>query len=96
GEVKVLKQQFKQHTFEVTFSGDTSTDSATNANFSSITDIEIIEQKNNSVVVKIGELSGANLLRKLLDANIEITAFREILPTVQQLFIQQVNQDKHA
>lgn len=87
GEVTALKQQFRQHIYQVNFVGE--------ADFNDVTGIEVVEKNEQNVILKIGDLSSSDLLRKLLDAKIEITAFREILPTVQQLFIQQVN-EHHA
>lgn len=87
GEVTALKQQFRQHIYQVNFVGE--------ADFNDVTGIEVVGKNEQNVILKIGDLSSSDLLRKLLDAKIEITAFREILPTVQQLFIQQVN-EHHA
>lgn len=84
GEVSALKQQFRQHLYQVHFMGE--------ADFSVVDGIEVLEKKEQSVILKIGEMSTSTLLQKLLNANIEITAFHELLPTVQQLFIQQVKQ----
>lgn len=87
GEVNTLKQQFRQHIYQVGFTGE--------ADFNNIMGIEVVEKNEQNAVLKIGTLSSANLLRKILEENIEITAFHEILPTVQQLFIQQIN-EHHA
>ncbi len=88
GDVMELKSRFKQSIFEVKFS-----ESAENIDFSGIA---VVEQSANRMVLRANEKSNAELLRLLLDRGLEITSFQEILPTVQQIFIQQVNSSTHA
>lgn len=88
GDVTELKNRFKQSVFEVKF-----VESKDNVDFSGL---EIVEQNVNRMVLKTNEKSNAELLRLLLDRGIQITSFQEILPTVQQIFIQQVNSNSHA
>jgi ABC-type uncharacterized transport system ATPase subunit len=58
--------------------------------------IDIVEQNTGVIVLKANEKSNAEILRLLLDRGLQITSFQEILPTVQQIFIQQVNSNSHA
>jgi ABC-2 type transport system ATP-binding protein len=88
GDVTELKNRFKQSVFEVKF-----VESKDTVDFSGL---EIVEQNANRMVLKANEKSNAELLRLLLDRGIQITSFQEILPTVQQIFIQQVNSNSHA
>jgi ABC-2 type transport system ATP-binding protein len=88
GDVTELKNRFKQSIFEVKF-----VESKDTFDFSGL---EIVEQNANRMVLKANEKSNAELLRLLLDRGIQITSFQEILPTVQQIFIQQVNSNSHA
>lgn len=88
GDVMELKSRFKQSIYEVKFS-----ESAENIDFSGIA---VVEQSANRMVLRANEKSNAELLRLLLDRGLEITSFQEILPTVQQIFIQQVNSSTHA
>ncbi len=83
GDVMDLKNRFKQSIFEVTFS-----ESNMNIDFSGV---DIVEQNTGVIVLKANEKSSAEILRLLLDRGLQITSFQEILPTVQQIFIQQVN-----
>lgn len=83
GDVMDLKNRFKQSIFEVTFS-----ESNINIDFSGI---DIVEQNTGVIVLKANKKSNAEILRLLLDRGLQITSFQEILPTVQQIFIQQVN-----
>ncbi len=88
GDVTELKSRFKQSIFEVKFA-----ESKDNVDVSGL---EIVEQNTNRMVLKANEKSNAELLRLLLDRGMPITSFQEILPTVQQIFIQQVNSNSHA
>lgn len=88
GDVMELKSRFKQSIFEVKFS-----ESTENIDFSGIA---VVEQSANHMVLKANEKSNAELLRLLLDRGLQISSFQEILPTVQQIFIQQVNSSTHA
>jgi len=88
GDVTELKNRFKQSIFEVKF-----VESKDNVDVSGL---EIVEQNASRMVLKANEKSNAELLRMLLDRGLQITSFQEILPTVQQIFIQQVNSNSHA
>jgi len=88
GDVTELKNRFKQSIFEVKFA-----ESKDNVDVSGL---EIVEQNASRMVLKANERSNAELLRMLLDRGLQITSFQEILPTVQQIFIQQVNSSSHA
>lgn len=88
GDVTELKNRFKQSIFEVKF-----VESKDNVDVSGL---EIVEQNASRMVLKANERSNAELLRMLLDRGLQITSFQEILPTVQQIFIQQVNSNSHA
>lgn len=88
GDVIELKNRFKQSIFEVKFS-----ESKENIDLSGI---DIVEQNTGVIVLKANEKSNAEILRLLLDRGLQITSFQEILPTVQQIFIQQVNSNSHA
>jgi ABC-2 type transport system ATP-binding protein len=88
GDVMELKTRLKQSIFEVQFS-----ESTENIDFSGIA---VVELSAGRVVLKANEKSNAEILRLLLDRGLQITSFQEILPTVQQIFIQQVNSNSHA
>jgi ABC-2 type transport system ATP-binding protein len=88
GDVMELKNRFKQSIFEVKFS-----ESKENIDMFGI---DIVEQNTGVIVLKANEKSNAEILRLLLDRGLQITSFQEILPTVQQIFIQQVNSNSHA
>ncbi len=84
GTVKGVKQQFKQHLFRIGFEGTPST----NYNHS----FEIVKQNNDhSMVVRINEGSSPNdVLNYYLQQNASIISFNEILPSLNEIFIQLV------
>jgi ABC-2 type transport system ATP-binding protein len=84
GTVKGVKQQFKQHLFRIGFEGMPSTHY--NHTF------EIVKQNNDhSIVVRINEGSSPNdVLNHYLQQNASIISFNEILPSLNEIFIQLV------
>lgn len=84
GTVKNVKQQFKQNLFKISF--DSEPASATNHVF------EVIKHnEDHSLVVKIHEGNSPNdVLRYYLQQGIGISAFHEILPSLNEIFIQLV------
>ncbi|MCS6934405.1 MAG: ATP-binding cassette domain-containing protein [Chitinophagales bacterium] len=85
GNVKTLKQQFKENIFEIYFTG-TLVPQATEG-------LHIVTHDPGRIVVKWEANTGSNqLLRRFLDADVQVYQFRELLPTIQELFIKQVKQ----
>jgi ABC-2 type transport system ATP-binding protein len=84
GTVKNIKQQFKQSLFHIGFDS-----MPINTNNDSFT---IVEQKEDySLVVKINDGYSTNdVLRYFLQSNASISSFREILPSLNDIFIQLV------
>ena len=86
GKVFDIKQRFKRNRFNVEYVGDMP---------SNIPDgrFNIIEQNIGSFIVQSdAETSPNELLRALLNSNIEIHNFNEILPSINEIFITQVNE----
>ncbi len=84
GTVKNIKQQFKQNLFKIGFDSRP----ASNVN----TAFEIVAQNEDfSLIVKIHEGHSPNdVLRYYLQQGIGITSFHEILPSLNEIFIQLV------
>lgn len=84
GSVKQIKQDFKENLFSI--GTDQTTISAdTNAPF------EIVGAKDHSYVVRIKKGNSPNeVLRHLLQQNIPIHSFNEILPSLNDIFIKLV------
>jgi ABC-2 type transport system ATP-binding protein len=84
GTVKNVKQQFKQNLFHIGFSS-----MPANTNNDAFT---IVRQNNDySFVVRINEGHNPNdVLRYFLQSNASISSFNEILPSLNDIFIQLV------
>jgi len=86
GNVQTIKQQFKKHLIKVETNGTV----LLNDNILSQTDIT--EQSDTHLIFKLKENQKANdILKILLQNNIEISGMMEILPTINEIFIQSVN-----
>ena len=90
GKVADVKQDFKQHLFSIGYSGELPTElaiqDAENTNF------EIVEQKEQEILVKIENDAASNaLLQYLIQKGVHIRAFHEILPSLNEIFIRQVS-----
>ncbi len=84
GTVKSVKQQFKQNLFHIGFDGTPPPAESTA--------FEIVKQNNNqSLTVRIQESSSPNdVLNYFLRQNASIISFNEILPSLNEIFIQLV------
>lgn len=84
GNVKAIKNQFKENLFQIDYQGTLPSDLDTRVN--------IVKKSDSSITVQLSEESQSNaLLQHLLNNGIYIRAFNEILPTLNQIFIKQVN-----
>lgn len=83
GTVKNIKQEFKQNLFRISF--DMLPSQNQNASFS------VVKKEDYSFIVKINEgFSPNDILRFYIQQNVSITAFNEILPSLNDIFIQLV------
>jgi ABC-2 type transport system ATP-binding protein len=83
GKVKDIKNDFKENIFNVEFEGELPDNFADFA--------EIVRQRGQSITVKLEEGIDSNeLLRNLIQQGVHITAFHEILPSLNEIFIKQV------
>lgn len=83
GLVKDVKNRFKENLFEVKFEGELPVD---------IEDKFRLEKRtNDSLIIKINEDDDSNnILQYLVKNNLHIISFKEILPTLNEIFIKQV------
>ena len=89
GGVNQVKQQFKENLFRVGFE---SIPSSNNSNF-----FELIKQEDHSFIVKINEPYRSNdVLKFFLQQGVTITAFNEILPSLNEIFIKLVEGTAHS
>ncbi|NJL75372.1 MAG: ABC transporter ATP-binding protein [Saprospiraceae bacterium] len=85
GNVKTVKDSFKENIFEIVFEGVLPS--------AFLERINIIEQQATQIRLKLDNSNESNsMLRFLMDNSVKIVAFREILPTLNEIFIKQVNQ----
>jgi ABC-2 type transport system ATP-binding protein len=87
GSVQNIKNEFKENKFKIQLSGIPSPLSS-NA-------FEIIDQKANNFIVKINDGFKSNdVLKYFIDDNINVEGFNEILPSLNEIFIQLVEGTK--
>ncbi|HNE50055.1 MAG TPA: ATP-binding cassette domain-containing protein [Chitinophagales bacterium] len=85
GNVQTIKQQYKKHLIRVDILEDAS-------NHSTFGNLNIIEQTPTYLIFKLSEQQKPNdILKILIQNNIEIVGMTEILPSVNEIFIQAVN-----
>lgn len=87
GTVASVKQQFKENKFRIQLQevpGNLNADS-----------FELVDQKANQLTVKIKEgYNGNDVLKYFLDQNLSIEAYNEILPSLNEIFINLVEGTK--
>lgn len=89
GEVSSIKNRYKRNEYRVTYISPLPEFEANG--------IEINQSDDNEITVK-GEdnLRAADILKKLLNAGLDIQSFNEVLPTLNDIFIQTVNESDHV
>ncbi len=87
GTVQEIKQQFKENLFRIQLA-DTPVQTANEA-------FEVVRESGNQLTVKINDGSGSNdVLKYFINQNATIVAFNEILPSLNEVFIRQVEGTK--
>lgn len=87
GRVSDIRQQFKRNEYAFHYTGERPVlpDYA-----------EVIRDENHALVVKLPpRLSGNDLLRELIARDVHVTAFSELLPSLNEIFIHQVEAAAH-
>ncbi len=83
GPVGEIQEQFKEHLFEVEYSGELP------AGF--LEKQEIVRRDGAKFVAKLAPGQDSNqLVRELISANVKLRSFREIMPTFNEIFIKTV------
>lgn len=83
GHVKEIRQRFKEHKYQVLYTG--------NGLVSPLPGYETVTQGEGNLVLQALQGQSPNqLLRALLDQGLEIHHFNEILPSINEIFIRQV------
>ena len=93
GRVDTIKQDFKENLFRIEYDGDlpSNIEAADKANL----DFEIISKGDGEMIVKFrskvtGSKGSNDLLSFLVQNNVPVRSFNEILPTLNEIFIKQV------
>lgn len=89
GSVKDIKDQFKLNRYRIDFSGEVPP---------ALMDTHtVVEHRDNYVIIQLKAGEDSNqLLRQLLQAGVPVTAFNEILPSLNEIFIRQVQEPQTA
>lgn len=83
GEIKTLKQRFKENRFRVSYSGEIAN--------GFLDKLNVVKQGSGELEVKFEEEHhGNHLLKLLIDHRVEVTSFNELLPSINEIFIKQV------
>ena len=86
GEVKDVKNRFKENIFEIEFNGVIDVDKIDWGDFT----YEIFDNQRFRLKSKLVQ-SPAKVLKFLLEGKIEITAFKEVFPSLNEIFIKSVS-----
>lgn len=84
GEVKGLKHQFKKGQYEIVLDENSIALKETET-------IKIVSAQENAWLVT-SAISGSQLLKELISQGVEVISFREILPSIQEIFIEKVKE----
>jgi ABC-2 type transport system ATP-binding protein len=83
GGIKELKQRFKENKFRVSFKDEIQNGLLDN--------LKVIEKNSGELLVRFDEEHhGNDLLKVLVENNVEVTSFNEVLPSINEIFIRQV------
>lgn len=90
GRVADVKQSFKDNVYKISYEGNLP------SNLTMMDEVdkrwEIIDKKDNELVIKVEDSKDSNLiLNHLIRGDVHIHSFNEILPTLNEIFIKQVN-----
>jgi ABC-2 type transport system ATP-binding protein len=81
GSLKEVKEKFKEHKFRIRHRGQLAD--------TSIKGIDIVSKKEGEVIIQVEDDAYSNqYLNSLINAGVFIESFEEILPTVNEIFIQ--------
>jgi len=82
GDVKQIRNDFKENLFRIGYQGELPELPAT---------VEVVDRQNGRLTVRMEKSGGSDqLLLSLLKHGVHLTEFQEILPSLNQIFIRQV------
>lgn len=87
GKVSEIREQYKENHFQLSYEGELPADFAES--------FTLVSQEGQQVTVALPEdLTGNQLLRVLLNKGVQIRAFNEVLPSLNEIFIRIVGEAK--
>ncbi|MDX9697833.1 MAG: ABC transporter ATP-binding protein [Bacteroidales bacterium] len=95
GNINDVRNQYKSNTYEVLFNGETEKLEKTLNNHYEIIDRLTVKGKN-AVRIKLLHQTSENELLSLMIPAIEILSFNEVMPSMNDIFIKVVNENKNA
>lgn len=88
GPVKEVRHQFKDNLFQFEYEGDLP---------AFINEFSIVENDGQKVVLQLeDELVSNQILQQLIASNVKVNGFKEILPSLNEIFIKQVNESSEV
>jgi ABC-2 type transport system ATP-binding protein len=83
GGVKEVKEQYKEHVFEIGYNGEISSTVLEN--------ITVVKHQDQKLLVKLEDAKNPNqILSHLINNGVQLHSFQEILPTLNDIFIKVV------
>ena len=84
GKVDTLKDRFKENKFRIEFAGNLPSELQSDS-------FEVIKDSDEELIIKVKEGHNSNeLLKELMDRGHELKSYQEILPSLNEIFIKQV------
>lgn len=86
GNLKEVKERYKHHQYSIHYR-NTDLPSTVKSAF------RIVEDQDNHIVIQVGAQDEPNtIIKGLLNAGLDIASFNEVLPTINEIFIQRVGE----
>lgn len=83
GSVKELKHRFKENKFRISYTG--------HINENTLEGLQVVHKGEGELTVQFAsEHKGNELLKLFVENKVEVTSFNEVLPTISEIFIRQV------
>jgi len=93
GQIDDIRKTYKSNVYEIAFNGETNKlASSLNPNYEVIEEIKV--NGNNAVKVKLHKQTNENELLSLIIPTVEVISFKEIIPSMNDIFINVVNENK--
>ncbi|MEI6311882.1 MAG: ATP-binding cassette domain-containing protein [Bacteroidota bacterium] len=89
GNVSQLRKQYKEKKYEIVFENQ--------APIELLKSFDICSQEENNVVIQLKETENArDILQHLVNNHMEISSFKELLPTLHEIFVKRVKESENV